>query len=327
MPGVVIFGKNSDRPQGEGQSIQRYPAQVYNEQKQQHLQQQECTYICIPQAARTYAVLLSQIDWMWGAEHGANECGVVIGNEAVWTKVKDESLATKRLLGMDLVRLGLERGSTAREALDVITKLLETHGQGGPCAQDDDDSFTYHNSFLIVDVTEAWVLETAGRHWVALRTVTNRNISNTLTIRDDYDLSSKGLEEYAKKNGLWDGTGSLDWARVFGEGAVQEIETPDSRLSCGCRLLHEMFSESNTSSLDHGVAAMKQILRNHDGGGICMHGYFETAASMISELVRSGDNDDDNDTTTAARHWMLNRPHPCEHDYTEQPVILTTCGH
>ena len=28
-------------------------------------------------------------------------------------------------------RLGLERGGTAREAVGVVTSLLETHGQGG----------------------------------------------------------------------------------------------------------------------------------------------------------------------------------------------------
>jgi len=34
------------------------------------------------------------------------------------------------LLGMDLLRLGLERGKTAQEAVNVITSLLEEHGQG-----------------------------------------------------------------------------------------------------------------------------------------------------------------------------------------------------
>lgn len=43
---------------------------------------------------------------MWGAEMGANECGVAIGNEAIWTNDNegDHDPSVKRLLGMDLVR-------------------------------------------------------------------------------------------------------------------------------------------------------------------------------------------------------------------------------
>jgi secernin len=35
---------------------------------------------------------------------GANEHGVCIGNEAVWTKENSEDNSTERLLGMDMVR-------------------------------------------------------------------------------------------------------------------------------------------------------------------------------------------------------------------------------
>jgi hypothetical protein len=41
---------------------------------------------------------------MWGAEMGANEKGVCIGNEAVWTKLNSEDDLVERLLGMDLLR-------------------------------------------------------------------------------------------------------------------------------------------------------------------------------------------------------------------------------
>lgn len=65
-------------------------------------------------------------------------------------------------------RLALERSRSAQEAVHVITGLLERHGQGGSC-REDPTPFCYHNTFLLADRTEAWVLETAGRLWAAQR--------------------------------------------------------------------------------------------------------------------------------------------------------------
>lgn len=302
-PSTAVFGKNSDRPSGETQSIRRYPAKVHDDGSTV-----TCTYITIPQAKQTNAVLLSQIDWMWGAEHGANEHGVCIGNEAVWTKVEDEDLATKRLLGMDLVRLGLERGDSAREAMEVITSLLEEFGQGGPCAQDD-SSFVYHNSFLIADCREAWIVETAGRNWVAKKiTEGARNISNVLTIRTDYDLHSNGLYDYARKYKLWNGTSDekLDWALCFGDGCVEECESPHSRQSCGAKLLAKHVNSQTFDEND-----MMKILRSHQGG-ICMHGGFESAASMVSIMKEDGKH----------AYWMLDKPHPCQHEFIAQRSLV-----
>ncbi|MHA2497851.1 MAG: C69 family dipeptidase, partial [Candidatus Hodarchaeales archaeon] len=167
----IIFAKNSDRPYSEVQNITHYPRQSHKDAAV------HCTYLEIPQVEETLEILLSQPLWMWGAEMGANEHGVIIGNEAVWTR---ERLGPPALLGMDLLRLGLERGQTAQESLQVMVELLEVFGQGGPCAEND-ATLSYHNSFLIVDRKEAWVLETANKMWVAERIREGvRNISNSL---------------------------------------------------------------------------------------------------------------------------------------------------
>jgi secernin len=179
-PDGVLFAKNSDRDTNEAQVL-RWQAGERHEPGSRL----QCTWSEIPQVETTYAVLLSRPWWMWGAEIGANEHGVVIGNEAVFTRgARDprDKDAPSPLLGMDLVRLGLERAASAHEAVGVIVALLEEHGQGGSCSHEH-PRFTYDNSFIVADPGGAVVLETAGRHWETENvTGPGRSISNGLTI-------------------------------------------------------------------------------------------------------------------------------------------------
>src|SRR2546423_12638539 len=157
--GALWFAKNSDREPGEAQLVEHLPARHHSTAKLQ------CTYLEIPQAARTNEIVISRPFWMWGAEIGANEHGVAIGNEAVFTKLP---YAKRGLTGMDLLRLALERAATARDALEIITQLIAEHGQGGGCGYRN-RKFRYHNSFIIAGPAPAWVLETAGPHLAAQR--------------------------------------------------------------------------------------------------------------------------------------------------------------
>ncbi len=170
----VLFAKNSDRDANESQVLEWHGAAQHG--STDHV---DCTWIDIPQVRSTNAVLLSRPWWMWGAEMGANEHGLVIGNEAVFTT---EPAGEPALLGMDLLRLALERASDVDSATAVIIELLERYGQGGPCSHER-PGFTYHNSFLLADANGAAVLETAGRKWAVEHVRSGaRSISNGLTI-------------------------------------------------------------------------------------------------------------------------------------------------
>jgi len=185
--GTGLFAKNSDRSPNEPQVLEWYPSMVHEEPMV------KATYIEVEQVKETKAFLLSRPIWLWGGEMGINECGVCIGNEAVFTK---GAYGKSGLTGMDLVRLALERSENAKQALECIISLLETYGQGGNCGYDHD--FFYDNGFLIMDRDEIYVLETAGKKWVYKKTDCVA-ISNRLSIGTEGDKYSDGPCDFAKK--------------------------------------------------------------------------------------------------------------------------------
>ena len=287
LNGEVIFGKNSDRPAGEIQDVVVFSSQTHSSN-----QLLEVTYLSIPQVSKTHAVILSKPRWMWGAEMGANECGVVIGNEAVWT---NQPYQNQGLLGMDLVRLGLERGESAYQALIIMIELLEEYGQGGNCAQY--WAMNYHNSFIIADSQDAWVLETADKYWVAEQVQSGtRSISNQLSIRNQGDLRHSQLLQDALVQRWCLKEADFDFAQVFAEGGIEDSLAPDSReaqVRNLCQLYEGIFTLDTAQS----------ILREHEGN-ICMHGDFETRGSQISSLSKQ-----------INQHWFIDQPFPCQQHY------------
>ncbi|KAM6934041.1 secernin-3 [Xenentodon cancila] len=265
----IVFGKNSDRPCDEVQEVVYFPARDYDAEETV-----ECTYVEIAQVAHTYAVVLSKPAWLWGAEMGANEHQVCIGNEAVWGR--ESADGEEALLGMDLVRLGLERGDTAEKAVGVITELLEKHGQGGSCMEDE-CGFTYHNSFLISDRTEAWVLETAGKYWAAERVQDGyRNISNQYSITTKIDKEHPEMREYAQRKDWWDGKTEFNFATVYSFLTTARIESAGSRYCEGRKLLEKSNGQITADT-------MMNILRDKESG-INMEGMFKTTGSMVSVI-------------------------------------------
>lgn len=287
--GGMVFAKNSDREANEAQYPFFAPAAAHA--KGTRLR---CTYIEIPQAERTHAVLLSRPFWMWGAEMGANEHGVVIGNEAVHAKIAPSS--TPALIGMDLLRLGLERGASAAEALDTITGLLGEYGQGGNCAHK--GRFEYHNSFIIADADDAFVLETVGREWAVERVTAKRSISNTYSIGRDFERLSAGAEHLAREHGLWREGTSFDFADVFANRNRSALASGHQRWCRTTALLDARRGGLGAADMmaflrDHGAQAARQADWRPDGilgGAVSAHATYgpvrrfgQTTASWVAE--------------------------------------------
>ena len=282
--GKNLLAKNSDRPLGECQPLVLIPGQAHAAGAMV-----KCTDLTIPQAAQTYTVLGSRPYWIWGFEMGVNEWGLAIGNEAQGSRCEAEK--ETGLLGMDLLRLGLERAKTCREAIAVITDLLEQYGQNANASPLFDRR--YENSFLLVDPKEMWLLETAGRQWAARQVQDRYAISNCYTIGTDYDLCSDELETYARERRWLSPAEPFDFARAYTNPAPRQTASVPR-----WRRLNKLIEAAGETVTQ---AQVQRILRDHFEGElieprhgsfyggfttICMHAMTwdasQTAASLLA---------------------------------------------
>ena len=275
--GKTVFGKASDRSANEPQPIVFVPAADHAAGERV-----KCTYIEIDQVAHTNAMILSKPSWIWGAEIGVNEHGLCIGNEAVFTKEMNTS--EQALLGMDILRLALERASCAKQAVDVIGELMEKYGQGGNCGFD--KQFHYDNAYLVADKNEIWHVETAGKHlWAAKKIDGAYSISNYITV-DTPDLMHKELISNAKDKG-YDVQTPFDFAQAYIDWASTVKHSGILRRSCSLRM-----ASKNSGAFDQ--YDMMKALRAHyatddvwtDGrNSVCMHSGPHAASQTTSAMV------------------------------------------
>lgn len=248
MENKAIWAKNSDRHPGETQVLEFHPARVEKETLLGNLR--------IPGAA-TLATLGSAPYWGYGYEMGVNSSGVVIGNEAIYTRASRPD--SPGLTGMELVRLGLERGANAQEAAQVITELVERYGQGASATPfEPPERGYYDNAFLISDPRETLVVEAVGRQTkIQTAPATSCSISNFPPL-----------------------TSGAHW----GKG-------PTISGAYRSRLTRRALARKNPVELSNVFA----LARKHGfGHGVCMHPVpglvpYQTVASMVVLLPASNE--------------------------------------
>ena len=135
-----------------------------------------------------------------------NEYQLAIG-ETTFTGRKELWDKDKPLKYWDLMRLALLRAKTARQAIEVMTSLVETYGYGSE-----------GESFSIADPNEAWLLEMIGTGgeggavWVAMRVPdgmitahANHSRIGTFPLNDPENcLYSKNVISFAIQKGYYD---------------------------------------------------------------------------------------------------------------------------
>jgi len=130
----------------------------------------------------------------------------------------------------------------------------------------------YHNSYIIADPNEAFILETAGEWWIAENVINFRSISNDVTIRGKGDLRRKGIIQHAIDMNYCKDDDEFDFAITYAASnrMPRYVEYSMNRL------------KENVGKIT--PLMMMEFLREHEGN-ICRHRRNDfTASSQVSQL-------------------------------------------
>lgn len=261
--GDTIFAKNSDRPVNESQPLEFHPAADH--EVGSYVQ---CSFIKVKQVAHTYACIGSRPTVFFGFEHGINEHGVVIGNEQVSGREIPEG--RWGLIGMDILRLGLERSTSARQAVEVMGELLETYGTGG-------DPSTriapFNSNYIIADANEAYKFESHQRSWAAEKIEGTGYISNCYSILN-YDIVSDRAKQEAVEKGWIDKEQVFEPARAW---TVDDCVFAESEGFVRYARLDSLMNNREPLT----VKDMMNNLRDHYNGAELGQTIFSPAAAKI----------------------------------------------
>ena len=311
VDGQALLGLNYHAPLGEQPVLEQFRGRPHEPGETVH-----ATHIEIPQARRTFSTLGCRTGKGWGLRFGVNEFHVSLAC-ASWSSRLIRPQAG--LTGPDLVRLGLERCRTARQGIEVVTDLIARFGQGRFAGDEAEDAV-----LLIVDSTDAFVVEAAGPYWAYLECRDVRAVTDAALIHQDWNRVSHGLAEHASEQGWWRDDGSkIDFARNLRDTGKLELG-PLKRWGRATRFLQQQHGHIDMSFLrrilsDHfeETAAEVQPLLSRPSpyAPICRHARFQgqsaTCASFIVSLS-AGEN--------PPIAWLALGP-PCISVYF--PLILT----
>ncbi|MGM9828139.1 MAG: C69 family dipeptidase [Muribaculaceae bacterium] len=175
----------------------------------------------IPEVAHTYATIGNM-----------NEHGLTIA-ESTWGG-RPELEGTGTIDYGSLIYITLQRAKTAREAITVMTDLVDKYGYASS-----------GESFSIADPNEVWVMELIGKGktdkgavWVARRVPdgyisghANHSRIHKFPLNDPNTLYSKDVIEFARKQGYFSGKDSdFSFSRAYAEYDMGALRGCDGRV-------------------------------------------------------------------------------------------------
>jgi secernin len=239
--GSVLLAKNRDLSEFELQWLYYSPRTRHPPGSRVKLQ-----YIDIPQAPTSWAwVGAKSYTKKWGAGMGINEWGLAIASNDAPTREPLEG--KKGLHDNDVARLVLETTKNPREGVELIGRLITWWGHS-----DTGEIYTLANS------TESWIVEAAGRHWVAVKVRDFEVIANQFQITTDWDLASGDLVEYAIAQGWCESEEEFDFARCYSPEGYPFLSS-QTRIKRGLELLEPKLGKICPEDL-------MEVLRDHYEG-------------------------------------------------------------